>query len=574
MSSIGGTKPPPPPARVSQQLPVVPPGASPPAPQMARREDSGGLAWDDDELETQIYDNPEDDPRNQKPASGQRSSKPLPLQAPLTPHPSQPLAAAPTGELPERTATLPGGSAVPSLASAASVSSGPDLSSLVSSTAKGWEGGPGSGPSPAATMNGIGLNGAPPKKLATGSNQTVAPEPPHASAMEAPAFNFDSGPRIETGPRDLFDPMASFGQGITKRSSGKKGVLLIAIGGAVAAAIAVVIVIAMSAGKTADKKASTTPPVDDKQPTAAPIVGDQNTGFDLYVSPTGVTQWKLDGETRTDRLPSRIRGITPGPHSVTIEAPAGFMSETQTVNVEMGKAGRVDIPLQPIQGITGVFESTPPGANVSLIIDGKREVLGPAPVKSPLDPRKTYQVLFEKQGYVSVNRPISFTGALEEKTVVNLEKAGSVASGTPPEVKQPEVKQPEVKQPEVKQPKEPKIAVKQPEVKQPEVKQPEVKEPKIDDSKVGTVDPPKEPKAPKAGGQGTLTLGSKPPCEIYVDGTATGLHTPQKDMKLPAGKHRITLINNEFGIKESFAVDVKADEPTKMIKDYSDRLPK
>jgi len=106
------------------------------------------------------------------------------------------------------------------------------------------------------------------------------------------------------------------------------------------------------------------------------------------------------------------------------------------------------------------------------------------------------------------------------------------------------------------------------------VKQPEVKEPKIDDSKVGTVDPPKEPKAPKAGGQGTLTLGSKPPCEIYVDGTATGLHTPQKDMKLPAGKHRITLINNEFGIKESFAVDVKADEPTKMIKDYSDRLPK
>jgi hypothetical protein len=88
-------------------------------------------------------------------------------------------------------------------------------------------------------------------------------------------------------------------------------------------------------------------------------------------------------------------------------------------------------------------------------------------------------------------------------------------------------------------------------------------------------DPPKEPKVtPKATGTGTLMIGSKPSCEIYVDGTATGLHTPQKEMKLPAGKHRITLINNEFGIKESFPVEIKADEPARAIKDYSDRLPK
>ncbi|HLL25545.1 MAG TPA: PEGA domain-containing protein, partial [Kofleriaceae bacterium] len=302
-------------------------------------------------------------------------------------------------------------------------------------------------------------------------------------------------------------------------------------------------------------------PVVDKGSAAAPA-GDQNTGFDLYVTPAGVTQWKLDGETRTDRLPSRIRGIAPGPHSVTIEPPAGFTSQTLTVNVEPGKAGKVEIALQAIQGITGVFESTPPGAQVSLIVDGKREVLGTAPVKSSLDPRKTYQVLFEKAGYVSVNRPISFSGELEEKTVVNLEKAGAVG---------------EVKQPEVKQPKETKVAVKQPEVvKQPkDAKEAKDSSPKIDDTKVGVKEPalPKEPKV-VAKGDGTLTLGSKPPCEIYVDGTATGLHTPQKDMKLSAGKHRITLINNEFGIKESFAVEVKADESTKLIKDYSDRLPK
>jgi hypothetical protein len=412
-------------------------------------------------------------------------------------------------------------------------------------------------------MNGLGVNGANPK-LASGSHKTVAPEAPkRASSMEAPAFNFESGPRIETGPRDLFDPMATFGSGMMKsrKSSSKNLVVFLAVGGAVLAAAAVVVVIMLN--KNDDKKAEAAAQNDPQvtAPSVAPIAGDQNTGFDLYVTPSGISQWKLDGEPRTDRLPSRIRGISPGPHTVTIEPPSGFMSETQTVSVEMGKSSRVDISLQPIAGITGVFESTPPGATVSLIIDGKREVLGPAPVKSPLDPRKTYQVLFEKAGYVSVNRPISFTGGLEEKTVVNLEKAGSVASTQTSEVKTP------------KTPKEPKVVKSDPPKDPP--KEPKNDDgPKIDDSSVGVKDPPKEPKVtPKATGTGTLMIGSKPSCEIYVDGTATGLHTPQKEMKLPAGKHRITLINNEFGIKESFPVEIKADEPARAIKDYSDRLP-
>ena len=45
-------------------------------------------------------------------------------------------------------------------------------------------------------------------------------------------------------------------------------------------------------------------------------------------------------------------------------------------------------------------------------------------------------------------------------------------------------------------------------------------------------------------------------------------------MKLAAGKHRITLINNELGIKGTFVVDIMADGTEKAIKDYSDRLPK
>src|SRR6185312_14710326 len=98
MAAVGNTKPPPPPTRMSQQMPAVSPSQqaiTAPTGKLGRRQvESGELAWDDDELETQIYDNPEDDPRNQpKPghaeiprAAARQSGKQaaIPLSAPAT----------------------------------------------------------------------------------------------------------------------------------------------------------------------------------------------------------------------------------------------------------------------------------------------------------------------------------------------------------------------------------------------------------------------------------------------------------------------------------------------------------
>jgi hypothetical protein len=351
-----------------------------------------------------------------------------------------------------------------------------------------------------------------------------------------------------SAPSQLFDSMASYSHGMpARRGSARKGILLMTVGGAAiaAVAVAVVLVITRGAGGSADRPAGSAGTQTGAQ---APAVADQNTGFDLYVTPAGITQWKLDGETRTDRLPSRIRGIAPGVHRVQIDAPPGFLSQAQRVEVVAGRAERVDIKLEPIQGIHGTFESTPPGAAVSLIIDGKRQELGASPAKAPLDPRHTYQVLFEKPGFVSVNKQLVFTGALEEKLAVTLEKA-SVAAEEPPK---PEPTRPA--RPTPPRPDPPKVGV------GPKPDPPRVDPPRVD--------------PPKATGTGTLAINSKPSCEIYVDGASTGLYTPQLALKLPAGKRRITLVNNEYGIKESFAVEISPDKPAKMIKDYSDRLPK
>jgi hypothetical protein len=73
---------------------------------------------------------------------------------------------------------------------------------------------------------------------------------------------------------------------------------------------------------------------------------------------------------------------------------------------------------------------------------------------------------------------------------------------------------------------------------------------------------------------GTLVLDSKPSCEIYIDHVNSGLHTPQLELRLLVGEHRITLYNDQFGINDEFIVGVTADAGEKIVKDYSDHLPK
>jgi serine/threonine protein kinase len=68
-------------------------------------------------------------------------------------------------------------------------------------------------------------------------------------------------------------------------------------------------------------------------------------------------------------------------------------------------------------------------------------------------------------------------------------------------------------------------------------------------------------------GEGYLRLGSRPWTNITVDGKDTGLHTPQTHMKLPAGSHRITLANPQFGVKETFSVEISAGATETIIKD-------
>jgi serine/threonine protein kinase len=561
---------------------MEPPASAGPPVMTPPRGRAGSSGWDEDDVETRVYDHPE------APAPGAHGGR----------FPGSPYGQA------------------------------PDLSSLAS-TAKGWDlaqgprGGGGGGaqldraagsdrvraplmlePSARLTVpreaeleadawaDGAGAAGAPVPSL---SERYAAPDasgrPLAVSAVDT--YGAGYGARAAEGSRlaargggidaraDGLASRPSFGSSFLQRRATRQSTALVLLVGAAAVAAvtaAIVIVVTGAVGSSGRVGAAGGgSAVGSAAPgsgagSALPAAVLQATGFDLYVAPTGVLQWKLDGETRTDRLPSRIRGIAPGVHSVHIVAPPGFVSQTVQVPVVAGKADRVDVRLEPMAGISGLFLSDPPGATVTLIADGNRQALGPSPVRAPLDPRLSYQVLFERPGYVSVNRPIVLTGALEEKLVIALEPVGAVAipSADPPKAP-PAVAVVKRDPPRADPPRPPRAP---PRVTPPAVAKVDPPTPDPPSADPPPADPPKvssPPEVPKAG-VGTLALGSKPSCEIYVDGASTGLYTPQPAMKLPAGKRRITLINNEYGISESFFVEISPDRPTKLIKDFSDRL--
>jgi serine/threonine-protein kinase len=96
--------------------------------------------------------------------------------------------------------------------------------------------------------------------------------------------------------------------------------------------------------------------------------------------------------------------------------------------------------------------------------------------------------------------------------------------------------------------------------------------PRVEEKKVRKVVAEKSVAVVTPVGPGVLDLVSNPPCNIYVDGKSLGLRTPQREIKLPAGPHRITLVNADANITDSFSVEISAAQTTRRAKDYRSHL--
>jgi len=214
-------------------------------------------------------------------------------------------------------------------------------------------------------------------------------------------------------------------------------------------------------------------------------------------------------EIAEPKLATTPPNLAPHTAKVAIDvAPAGVAPAT-------GRPAFVDVRL----------DSTPSGATVTLIDRGKSTFLGTTPISTVLDPSRRYQIVFSH-----ASKPTQVEN-LDPNTTKRLAVVLGKSSATP----KAEVKKIEASK--------------------------KLEATKLDGEVVDPFDV-----APK--GEGVLMVSSKPPCEILVDGVATGLTTPQRALKLAAGTHKITLVNTAEKIKKTVTVTVTADQPTKVIENF------
>jgi hypothetical protein len=82
---------------------------------------------------------------------------------------------------------------------------------------------------------------------------------------------------------------------------------------------------------------------------------------------------------------------------------------------------------------------------------------------------------------------------------------------------------------------------------------------------VAAMDEPVETPMTAGGtGPGTLRINTRPWSQVYVDGRLIG-NTPQMNISLPAGSHRVTLVNPDFNIRQSVSVTIEAGQVTTRV---------
>ncbi|RVU41000.1 PEGA domain-containing protein [Lujinxingia sediminis] len=70
---------------------------------------------------------------------------------------------------------------------------------------------------------------------------------------------------------------------------------------------------------------------------------------------------------------------------------------------------------------------------------------------------------------------------------------------------------------------------------------------------------------PASTGTGTVSIASRPAARIYINDVDTGNYTPLMNHRLPAGTHKIVLVNPEFNLNKTFYVDLKPGGEERII---------
>jgi eukaryotic-like serine/threonine-protein kinase len=239
-------------------------------------------------------------------------------------------------------------------------------------------------------------------------------------------------------------------------------------------------------------------------------------GFSIETSPAGAAV-VLDGQELPGVTPLRVGNLLARAYDVKLRL-SGFREHAARVEVRPGVDQSLPrVVLQP-ERVRVRVTSEPAGAEATVVRGDERRTLGRTPVDVTLDnDGSRWSVEVVKSGYESSTQPIVLQdGAAELSLRAVLTR---VATG------EPAVAAPSTS---VETPRAPAAAREEPRAAAPA----------------------------SGGGQGTLRINSRPWSQVVIDGRPIG-NTPQMNVALPAGTHRVTLVNPEFNLRRNLTITIK-----------------
>ncbi|HEU5055514.1 MAG TPA: PEGA domain-containing protein [Kofleriaceae bacterium] len=268
------------------------------------------------------------------------------------------------------------------------------------------------------------------------------------------------------------------------------------------------------------------------------------TGFDIRVEPGATIT--LDGSV-LGKAPLRVRNLQPGPHTLDIEAPPGYFSRRVELALAAGEAKDLRLSLDAIE------EDTAPAATADAGADRP---------KSKTSRRARAELRRERKEKARQEK--------ERKKEMRAARAAAARSAKKSTV----VAEPLKDEPAARA-KDEKMDAADAELEAAMAEITGKPVPRRSGSSAAAAAGASSLAASEPGaisGKGTLMLGSKPPCDIILDGKPTGLKTPQRAMELSAGTHSVTLVNPELGIEKKFKVKIAPGKTTRAIQDLTDKL--
>jgi serine/threonine protein kinase len=162
---------------------------------------------------------------------------------------------------------------------------------------------------------------------------------------------------------------------------------------------------------------------------------------ELRTNPPGAQAW-LDKKKLSQPTPIRITHIKPGRHSLEVRLPPVYQPTMRSFEVQAGQNLKLTVQLLP--RVVAVSISSDPLADAFLVRDGHRQRLGQTPINAmKLDPKLSYRVELKKDGYKDWSEALLFKGAKPINLKISLKKLDVVAAAKP--TRNPSVSNPRVR---------------------------------------------------------------------------------------------------------------------------------